>query len=378
MPRALRPRPLDGLRVAIGPFEVAGCGAALAAGLRTLGVEAEVVLTFAHPFGYPADLVLGRGARARHSLRAPLRYDVLNYQFGATWLPGFADARLARLFRSTVVMSFHGDDCRLYGVADGLFAAHSGLGARDSLVRRRLRRLARICHGAIVKDLELAAYVYPFFERVYVAPSPVLELPPPDRGRRSRPRPIVLHAPSDPRVKGTQAIEASVEAVAARIPLELRIVSGVSHDQLMRELRRADVVVDQLNAVTTGIFALEAMQLGLPVLASYDPRALAPFQRDVPIVRVSPRTLEGELESLLADDERRRALGQRGRDYVAGTHAPAKAAAAALAVYGHVRGGEPGLYEATADGVRPLESLDFEEGLPSRETPSSVPAALSD
>jgi hypothetical protein len=378
MSGASRTRPLGRLRVAIGPFEVAGCSAALAAGLRALGADAEVVLTFAHPFGYPADRVLGRAARVRHSLGVPIRYDVLNYQFGTTWLPAGADARLARILRRTVVMSFHGDDCRLYGLAGGLFAIPHRPGADDSLVRRRLRRLARICHGAIVKDLELAAYVYPFFERVYVAPSPVLEAPRPEPTRQMRSRHVVLHAPSDPRHKGTTVIEAAVGAVADRIPLELRLVSGVSHDQVVRELQGADVVVDQMDAVATGVFALEAMQIGVPVLAEYDPRVLAPFQRDVPIVRVTSATLERELESLLADDERRRELGQRGRDYVARTHAPAKVAAATLAVYAHVRRGEPGLYEATADGIRRLELPDAEDGGLRGETRSGVPAVVAE
>jgi glycosyltransferase involved in cell wall biosynthesis len=141
------------------------------------------------------------------------------------------------------------------------------------------------------------------------------------------------------------------------------VLHGVPHDVLRAELRRADVLVDQLNAATNGVLALEAMALGVPVLAEYDPANLAPFQAGLPIVRVSPETLAHELEDLLGDPERRRDLAQRGRDYVERTHAPARVAAAALRVYRHVREDEVGLYEATADALRPLDPLPVEERL---------------
>jgi hypothetical protein len=356
-----------GLRVAIGPLDPAGAGAALAEGLRELGAEADVAVSFRHPFGLPSDRVLGRAGRLLYGLALPARADVVHYQSGWTWTPGEFDARWARAWGRTLVVSFHGDDCRLYGLARALFPTQAPVKtpADDEAVRRRLRRVSRLCHGAVVKDLELATYVYPFFERVYVVPPAIRgdllgeRRREPARGRT----PVVLHAPSDPRYKGTSLIEQAVSEVERRTPLELRLLHGVPHDVLRRELRRADVVVDQVNAATTGVLALEAMALGLPVLAEYDPAVLAPFQAEVPVVRVSPQTLAQELEDLLGDPERRRDLAERGREYVARVHAPARVAAAALRVYSHAREHEPGLWEATADALRPLDPLPVEERL---------------
>lgn len=349
------------LRVAIGPMDASGCGAALAAGLRNLGADAEVAVSFAHPFGYVADRVLGRKARIGYAVRIAGRSDVLHYQFGRTWAPGLTDARLARALGRTIVMTFHGDDCRLYGLARALFPAQATYAQveDDVAVRHRLRRLATVCHAAVVKDLELAAYVFPFFDRTYV--SPIALYPAPGGPGKRSDRPIVLHAPSDPRYKGTAIVEAALASVRNRRSLEFRLVTGMAHDLLQDELGRADIVVDQLNSVAIGVFALEAMRAGLPVLAEYDRRAIPPYQANVPVVRVTPDSLEHEIEALLDDPDRCRELGEQGREYVDRTHSPARVAAAALQIYEHARGGEPGLYEATAEGIRQLDAISAKE-----------------
>src|SRR3954451_14806800 len=99
-------------RVAQGPMDPAGTAGASAEALRAVGATAELVVTFAHPFGYPNDRVLSRAQRLPYALRAPFRNDVFHFHFGYTWLPGWLDAAWARLWRRTVVMNFHGDDCR--------------------------------------------------------------------------------------------------------------------------------------------------------------------------------------------------------------------------------------------------------------------------
>src|SRR5262249_23680075 len=78
-----------------------------------------------------------------------------------------------------------------------------------------------------------------------------------------RPRPLVVHAPSNRGRKGTEYV---IEA-CARLPVDLEIVEGLPHDEARERYARADIVVDQLNAGWHGVFALEAMALGKPVVA---------------------------------------------------------------------------------------------------------------
>jgi glycosyltransferase involved in cell wall biosynthesis len=215
-----------------------------------------------------------------------------------------------------------------------------------------------------VADLELATYVADDFERTYVVPLALHETNvQPAAGTNAIP--VVVHAPSDRRYKGTAAIEEAVEGLKRRVAIDFRLLSGVRHDVVARELAAADVAIDQLDSVTTGVFALEAMRVGIPVLSQIEPSALPPYQDDLPVVPVTPGTLEGELELLIGDPERRRRLGERGRRYVERVHSPARVAAAMLRVYSHARSDATGLFEVTADGIRPLD----EPRIPSQASP---------
>lgn len=351
------------VRVLLAPIETAGVAGALARGLRRRGHDAELAVFAPHPFGYPHDRVVGTGyaRRAAAGLRAPLRHDVLHWQFGTTFLE-FLDAVWARPWRRTQLMHYWGDDVRTREVTSrlhpGRARAFDQMPRDDRTVRRRLRLAGRLCAAALVSDLELAAHARPWFRAVYLVPTP-LELPPdvgPAPSALPGEGPIVLHAPSDAAIKGTREITAVLDAVAARRPLRPRLVRGVARAQVLAEVARADVVVDQLNSDTPGVFALEAMALGVPVLTEYDPDMLAPFAREAPLVRVTPDTLEAELERLLDDAERRTEIAVAGLEYVAAVHDAERVAAALEHVYAHAARRPRGLFQAGPDGVVPLRS----------------------
>lgn len=350
------------MRILLAPLEVAGVVGALRRGLRARGHHAELWVLQEHPFVNAHDRVLGGyGSRARAGLVAPLRHDVLHFHVGTTLLE-FVDAAWATVAgRPLRLMHYWGDDCRLRLdggiVPDGADAGWEAAQAeRERVIRRRLRLAGRLCHAALVSDLELLGHVRGHFRTVYVVPTPLVlpaAVPEPIEPRDA---PVVFHAPSDRLKKGTATITAAAEAVAARRPLDLRTVTGVPHDVVLEEIARADIVVDQLNSVTSGVFALEAMARGKPVLIQYERELLAPFARDTPLVRVTAATLEEELEALAGDPARRARLGAEGRAFVRRVHDADAVAAALEGVYAHAARREPGVFEATAAGIRPLPS----------------------
>lgn len=347
-------------RCAIGPTDPAGTAGALASGLRELGVDAELAVWSAHPFGFPADRVLSRAGRVVYALRAVATRDVIQLEYARSWLPQELDVRLARVAGRVVIARFHGDDCRLYGVARELFPPRGTTGdpASDDAVSARVARLARMCDAAVVADLELATYVLPSFRRVYVLPLPVRPLAAKTSRAPTPTRAIVVHAPSDPSFKGTSKIVAAVERAADRVDLDFRLLSGIPQREVAAALAGADVAIDQLDSVTPGVFAYEAMQAGLPVLCQLDRRALAPYQRDLPIIDVDEHSLERELVRVVHDAALRSELGRSGKEYVANVHAPARVAAAALQVYRHARAGPGGLYWAHDFGIDPLPDIE--------------------
>jgi glycosyltransferase involved in cell wall biosynthesis len=148
-----------------------------------------------------------------------------------------------------------------------------------------------------------------------------------------RARPVVLHAPSSRRRKGTEHVIAACE----RLDVELDIVEGLRHDEARRHYERADIVVDQLNAGWYGIFALEAMALGKPVLGYLRPEPVQQTEREmgveVPIVPVTKDTVRERIAELAASPDERRRIGARSRAYVERIHDADKGADRLIAIY---------------------------------------------
>ena len=88
--------------------------------------------------------------------------------------------------------------------------------------------------------------------------------------------------------------------------------------------RAADLVVDQLNAGWYGMFAIEAMALGKPVVAFLHEEALQrteeAFGVKVPIVHATKETLPDVLRGLVSDPAELRRIGAASRAYVEQVH----------------------------------------------------------
>jgi glycosyltransferase involved in cell wall biosynthesis len=135
-----------------------------------------------------------------------------------------------------------------------------------------------------------------------------------------RERPLIVHAPSSRRRKGTENVVAAVEGLDA----DLELVEGLHHDAAFERYRAADLIVDQLNAGWYGVFAIEAMALGKPVVTFLHDEAVRQteqaFGTRVPIVSASAETLREALRPLVADAALRRRIGAESRAYVERVH----------------------------------------------------------
>ena len=113
-------------------------------------------------------------------------------------------------------------------------------------------------------------------------------------------------------------------AACEQLRVELEIVEGLHHDEARRRYERADIVVDQLNAGWYGLFAIEAMALGKPVVTFLHDEAVgAPRRRfgvSVPIVPATKETLVDALRPLVESAEERRRIGAESRAYVERVH----------------------------------------------------------
>jgi hypothetical protein len=352
------------MRVLHGPVNVGNQPWVLSRHERRLGARSDLVVTYGTWLKYPADRCLGEyGNRTRadiyrrcwFGLTAPLRYDVLHYYFGRSFMSfedysepprgRYLDLKLARRLGCKVFMTLQGCDIRLSEASrarNAITMCHEGHCAavpvcRATLDAQRRHLLAEIlpyCHRVFVLNPELAhdvpgAVFLPYTCLDVEATEPVW---PATAG------PItILHAPTDEGVKGSRFVVAAVERLQKRWPIELLLVRGVPHAQAVQMYRRADLVIDQVLAGWYGAFAVEAMALGKPVgcyvrpadLGHVPPAMLA----ELPLLRLRPHTLEEDLEALLRRRREWPAWGRRARAFVLRWHNPRRIATAMLRAY---------------------------------------------
>jgi hypothetical protein len=150
-------------------------------------------------------------------------------------------------------------------------------------------------------------------------------------------RPVIMHAPSSRRRKGTEHVVAAVEGLDA----DLQIVEGLTHDEAFELYRQADIVVDQLNAGWYGVFAIECLALGKPVVTFLHDEAVRRTEEaygvEVPLVSATAETLRESLRPLVEDAALRQRIGAASRAYAEKLHDIDKIAGELIQIYERIR-----------------------------------------
>jgi len=292
------------LRVTHCPVNIAGIPWENVRALRRKGIEARLVVFERGRLHHEADWSIERkgplpvklAQQAAAFARLAPRTDIFHFYFGLTLIPKRAQFPLLHALRKKSVYHYLGSDIRGK--------------SRDELA------FGKRADAEIVGSYDAIRWV----PEAHVIP-PGLDLRDfTPRLPSDTPRPLVVHAPSNREKKGTQHV---IDA-CAQLPVELDIVEGVPHEEARARYARADIVVDQLNAGWHGVFALEAMAFGKPVVTHLKPdvveKSAAGFGVRVPIVSATAETLVDALRPLVDDPARRRELGAESRAYVEQVH----------------------------------------------------------
>jgi len=292
------------LRVVHCPVNTAGVPWANVQALRRRGIDAQLVVFNRYQLHPEADWSLERrGGLLRRQLiqwRALLRLlprtDVFHFYFGLTLVPQSLQFPILRAFRKKSVIHYLGSDIRGKSPAELAFGKKAGaevVGSYDAI--------------GWVPEAEV---IPPGIDVRAIEPTPPID----------RARPVILHAPSSRQRKGTEHVLAACEGLEA----DLVLVEGLHHAEAFERYREADIVVDQLNAGWYGLFAIECMALGKPVVTFLNDEAVRrteeAFGVSVPIVRATKDDLRARLEPLVASAAERGRIGEASRAYVERVH----------------------------------------------------------
>jgi glycosyltransferase involved in cell wall biosynthesis len=307
------------MRVVHCPVNTAGVPWTNVQALRRRGVDARLVVFERYRLHSEADESLelaGRGlarrqlAQWRALARLLPRADVFHFYFALTLVPKRLQFPILHAFGRKAVLHYLGSDIRgkpRSELAWGERADAEVVGSYDAI--RWVPDAEVIPPGVDLSSLEPAAPA-------------------------GRARPLIVHAPSSRRRKGTEHVIAACEG----LDTDLELVEGLHHEEARMRYRAADIVVDQLNAGWYGLFAIEAMALGKPVVTFLHDEAVRrteeAFGVRVPIVNASKETLRDRLAELVAaGPAERRRIGAESRAYVEQVHDIERIADRLLALY---------------------------------------------
>ncbi|WP_051426097.1 hypothetical protein [Jiangella gansuensis] len=344
---AFPPVPRTPVRLLVGPTNSAGQGWAWARSAEQAGAGATCFAVRRNSYGFADDYgaPLPVYAHPRWQ-RAQQRYVLNGYTHvlveslrpvfgGRNGRDARGDLRVLERAGVSAGLAFHGSDVRLPS-AHAARERWSPFHVQDDLTRRletQARQAAAVVAGfdgpVYVSTPDLLTYlpgatwlpVVVDVER-WATSEPVLE----------RSRPLVMHAPSNPRLKGTEAIETALHRLAGTGLIEYRRLEGVPNDRMPAALAEADIVVDQLVMGLYGVGACEAMAAGR-VVVSYvgdDVRARvrATTGLDLPVAEAGPDTLADVVAGIVTDRDAARELAAAGPGFVREVHDGSRAAAA--------------------------------------------------
>ena len=348
---AVETAPPDGRqRLLIGPANYAGQSAAWSRAVEdhAPGVVARN-LSVAHadaPFTFSADFPVAVGEWQRPRVRARLAVEAvlpsthvlveaMRPIVAATRSdqhPGAWDFRLGRADVDELVASgrqvallFHGSEVRRPGPHAQMYdwspfrdPEHAETTERMVGITERVHGLLRGFDGPVFVSTPDLLDDLPGATWLPVVVGPDFFRPGPPALTRSRP--VVVHAPSSPLLKGTAVVDAVLESLDREGLIEYRRLSAVPSAFVGDFIREADVVADQIVLGNPGVLGAEALAAGRLVVAHVAEHVREVMPLPLPVVEATPPTFESVMRAICADHDTYAEIALEGAAFAAQVH----------------------------------------------------------
>ena len=321
------------MKIMHGMREVAGQAYYSVKGLRSNGYDAKLILWDESPLKYPYDecLMMVQGKKYMYPIYAlktfanfvkcAFKYDTYHFHFGHSLLPWNLDLPFLKLLKKNIFFEFPGSDVRQESIAYRMnhYWREVGL-TNEERLRTRMLKLGKYAKAFIVHDDELLPHfsqeLKPYIVPLRIEPERFTpEYPDPAKGKVT-----IVHAPSNRGVKGTKYIHSAVENLKKKYDIEYILVENMTQNEAFKEYQKADIIVDQILGGSYGVFSIEAMAMGKPVITYITDEMIKTFPDELPIVSASPLNIQEEIEKLINDGQIRHDLGVKGRKYIETYH----------------------------------------------------------
>ena len=320
------------LRVLEGVREIAGQAYYSSKGLKANGVRSKAIFWDESPYKYPYDKCLNINKEKKvlypyyalktlvYSIVCMAKYDVFHFHCRKSLWPRHMDLPVLKVFGKKIYFEYHGTEIRQKSIASRINPAWEQVDMPDeNALRKNFQGIIKYADGVIVHDDELVPH-FPEGSEPFIVPlrmdvEELMNYEPVPKGRLT-----VLHAPTNSAVKGSQYVIEAVGELKKKYDFDYIEVRNMPQKEAKEMYRKADIIVDQLLMGTYGVFAIEVMAMGKPVITYITDEMKESFPEDLPVISASPDTIKDVLEELIVNKEMRREAGEKGIAYVKKYH----------------------------------------------------------
>jgi glycosyltransferase involved in cell wall biosynthesis len=319
----------DKLRIINGTIEIANQMNTISTGLNRLGIDSKTLSYYPNYLGYKTDYILDINSFKENEvadyetkkLAAKLisENNLFHFHFGTSLTLDHSDLPLINELGKKCIMQHWGSDVRMYSKAIQFNPYVKVKEPNEDKIKRKLELISSYIPHCIVCDYELYEYVKEFYSNIYHITHAIdIEKYKPSNSKNKKF--LIVHAPSAPEIKGTKYILEAIEALKGKYNFEFKLVQGMSHDAAKEIYQKADLIIDQILIGSHGLFAVEAMAMGKPVVCWISDFMKSKYPKDLPIISANPDNIREVIENVLKNRDMLSKIGNDGRKYVEKYH----------------------------------------------------------
>jgi len=357
------------MKIFIGLCEIAGHYSKLKEGFDEIGIRSIFIDWFDHPFSYEQTVSNKNIIKIIRRLHKKLletkklnffligwllffrvilfiydllRYDVFIFGFDSSFLNTF-DLPILKFLNKKIIYRFHGNDCRPPYLSGNIAAAGKSFDPKECIrktyrKKKFLKKVERYADIIISNPLFSHFLERPFISATHIGlPFKINTKPNHDLirttpGCRIKSNIRILHAPSNPEVKGTDEIRNIVkELVSNEHTIEYVEIKGQSNEVVLKELARCDFIIDQLYSDTPmAAFAAEAAFFAKPAVvggyAKEEFRKIYAPGKVPPSMYFHPNHVKNPMKKLIENRDLRLNLGTQAKQFLDNNWNPQKVA----------------------------------------------------
>jgi len=334
------------LKVLHGTIEIANQMNTMAKALRNCNIETKTINYYPNYLGYKSDysfdvnyvdnLELANKKTVEIAKSVINKFDLFHFHFGTSLALDNSDLPLLKQMNKKVIMQHWGSDIRLYSKAIKMSSFVKVKDNDEDNIKRKLEYLSSYMENCAVCDYELYEYVKDYYDNVFIIPQ-TISLADYKVINYYNKKPLIVHAPTSQDIKGTGFILKAIENLKLKYDFDFKLVTGMLHEEALKIYQKADLVIDQLLIGSYGLFALESMAMGKPVVCWISDYMKEKYPEDLPIICANPNTIEDTLEDILKNKDMLKDIGLRSRMYIEKHHDIGKISTRILEIYKQLR-----------------------------------------